>query len=553
MPDLVRILKAVFIGVSLCIAVTFAMTRMTYISRSSFLFFAGLLIVFLSGPRFIYRWSKDRHFRPMPSQQALIVGAGRGGEMLARALMSEPSYGYHPIGFVDDDPEKVGRDVYGIRVFGHCGQIPEIATHTAADIVIVAIPSATAVQMRRIVEFCERSGVPMRRTVPPPGSLVSDRALPGELRALTIEDLLDRKTAQLNWPGIRDKLAGHTILVTGGGGSIGSELCRQIARLDPSCLVIVDSSEFNLYRIQLELCDAAPGLPFSIVLADICDAAAMERVFEQHRPDVVFHAAAYKHVPMLENHLREAVRVNVLGTHTVADAAVQYATGCFVLVSSDKAVNPVSAMGASKQLAEKVCQAASGASPSTRFIAVRFGNVLDSAGSVVPLFREQIARGGPVTVTDPDMERYFMTITEACQLVMASTALGEGGEVFVLDMGEPMRITYLAEQMIRLSGKVPGKDVAIVFIGARPGERLSEELFHPAEPLSPAGHEKIHLARPQPVDPAGFAAGLAQLREACDAFDEEAVERLIAQLVPEYQCEPSPSMEDVVPIGRVRR
>lgn len=532
-PDLVRILQAVVVGVSLCAVAAFLMTRMTYIPRASFPLFAGLLVVLLSGPRLAYRWFRDRRPYRTASKNALIVGAGRAGEMLARALLHDPASEYQPVGFIDDDPDKKGRDIHGIRVVGHCERMPEAAARTGADVVIIAIPSANAAQMRRIVGLCERSALPMR-TIPHTADLVSGRAAPSELRSITIEDLLNRQPVQPDWPTIRDELTGRTILVTGGGGSIGSELCRQIARLDPARLIVVDVSEFNLHRIEIELRDAHPELSMSLVLADVCDAVAVDRIFEHHRPDVVFHAAAYKQVPMLENHLREAVRVNALGTQTVARAAAAHAVACFVLVSSDKAVNPVNAMGASKRLAEMVCRAVDDTSSSTRFVAVRFGNVLDSAGSVVPLFREQIASGGPVTVTHRDMERYFMTIPEASQLIMTSATLGKGGEVFVLDMGEPVRILYLAEQMIRLSGKVPGKDVAIEFIGSRPGEKLSEELFRSNETLGPTRHGKIFLARSRPVEPDAFTPQLARLRDACDTFDESALRRILAELVPEY-------------------
>ena len=538
-PDLVRILQAVAVGVSLCAVIAFLMTRMVHIPRASFPLFAGLLLVLLSGPRLAYRWFKDRRPHGTVSRDALILGAGRAGEMLARALLRDPSHGYRPIGFIDDDPGKKGREIRGLRVLGHCEQISRIAAHTGAGVIIIATPSASTAQMRRIVELCERSNMPMR-TIPHLADLVSGRAAPSELRAIAIEDLLDRKPVRSDWPMIRNELTAHTILVTGGGGSIGSELCRQIARLDPSRLIILDNSESNLHRTELDLHDAYPTLAISIVLADVCDTVAVERVFERYRPDVVFHAAAYKQVPMLENHVREAVRVNTLGTQSVAHVAAAYAVDCFVLVSSDKAVNPVNAMGASKRLAEMVCRAGDDASPSTRFIAVRFGNVLDSAGSVVPLFREQIASGGPITVTHRDMERYFMTIPEACQLIMASATLGKGGEVFVLDMGEPVRILYLAERMIRLAGKVPGKDIAIEFVGSRPGEKLSEELFHATESSGPTRHEKIFLARSRPVEHAEFTTRLAKLRDACDAFDEPALRRILAELIPEYFCSTLP-------------
>ena len=538
-PDLVRILQAVVVGVSLCAIIAFLMTRMVHIPRASFPLFAGLLLVLLSGPRLAYRWFKDRRPDGTVSRDALILGAGRAGEMLARALLRDPSHGYHPIGFIDDDPTKKGREVRGLRVLGHCEQISRIATHTGAGVIIIATPSASTAQMRRIVELCEHSNMPMQ-TIPHLADLVSGRAAPSELRAIAIEDLLDRKPVRSDWPMIRNELTAHTILVTGGGGSIGGELCRQIARLEPSRLIVVDNSEFNLHRTDLDLHDAYPTLVVSIVLADVCDTVAIERVFERYRPDVVFHAAAYKQVPMLENHVREAVRVNTLGTQTVAYAAAEYAVDCFVLVSSDKAVNPVNAMGASKRLAEMVCRVADDASLSTRFIAVRFGNVLDSAGSVVPLFREQIASGGPVTVTDRDMERYFMTIPEAGQLIMASATFGKGGEIFVLDMGEPVRILYLAERMIRLAGQVPGKDIAIEFVGSRPGEKLSEELFHATESSGPTRHEKIFLARSRPVEHAEFTTRLAKLRDACDAFDEPALRRILTELVPEYFCSTLP-------------
>ena len=536
-PDLVRILQAVAVGVLLCALSVFFLTRMNHVPRTSFVLFALLLVVFLSGPRLTYRWFKDRWFRRVAAKRTLIVGAGRGGEMLARVMLGDPSRGYRPIGFVDDDPGKNGRDVRGLPVLGHCGQIPAITARARVDVIVIAIPSANALRMRRIVDICERSAVPMR-IAPGVRDLPSGRISLDDLRPVALDDLLEREPTQLDWPEIRSELTGRSVLVTGAGGSIGSELCRQIAVLEPSRLVLVDNSEFNLYRIEQSLRDVYPTLVFSIVLADVCDAVAVERAFERYRPGVVFHAAAYKHVPMLEEQMREAVRVNVLGTQTLVDTVTKYGTDLFVLVSSDKAVNPTNVMGASKRLAETVSHAAADASPSARFITVRFGNVLESTGSVVPLFRKQIARGGPVTVTDPDMQRYFMTIPEACHLIMSAASLGDGGEVFVLDMGEPILIVYLAEQMIHLAGKVPGKDVAIEFIGPRPGEKLAEELFHPAEQPRPTRHGKIFLANGHSVDHVRLSKGLVKLREACDAFDEPALRRILIELVPEYYRAP---------------
>ena len=549
LPDLVRILQAVMVGTVLCLSAVFFLTRMAHVPRSMVLMSAVLLVVLLSGPRLAYRWFRERQIDTAVLQTVLIVGAGRAGDTLVRALLRNPQRGYRPIGFVDDDAGKQNRDVHGVPVLGHCGQIAEIAARTGADAVVVAIPSAGPLQMRKIVERCAAAGVPVR-TVP----RVTDGAPPGTLKDVGAEDLLGRPPVQVDWPRIRAALAARTVLVTGGAGSIGSELCRQIAHLDPQRLVVVDSSEFNLHRLDAELRDAFPALALSIALADVSDETAMDRLFERCKPDVVFHAAAYKQVPLLERHVREAVRVNALGTETVARAALRHAAGYFVLISSDKAVRPASVMGASKRVAEQVCRAAQDASSSTRCLAVRFGNVIDSAGSVVPLFREQIARGGPVTVTEPNMERYFMTIPEACQLVMAAVDLGAGGELFVLDMGEPLGIVSLAEQMIRLSGRIPGRDVAIEFVGARPGEKISEEVSDPDEPLGPTRQEQILLARQRPLA-AGFAARLAALRRACEACDESAVEHLLAELVPAYRRQRfEPVAEGAAqPIDAVRR
>ena len=535
--DLVRIVQAVVVGVSLCTVAVFLLTRMTYIPRASFPLFAGLLVVLLGGTRLTYRWFKDRRHSRLATKNALIVGAGEAGEMLARALLHDPSSKYYPVAFIDDDPDKLGRDVYGIRVLGDCEQIQDVTRRAGADVVVIATPSANEGQMRRIFEHCKRSQLQMR-TIPHLADLVSGRAAPSDLRHITIADLLNRQPVEPDWPTIRNELTGRTILVTGGGGSIGSELCRQIARLDPARLVIVDRSELNLQQIELDLRERHTTLAISVVLADVCDTVAVNRLFGRHCPDVVFHAAAYKQVPMLEDHVREAVRVNTLGTQTMAFAAATHSVECFVLVSSDKAVNPVNAMGASKRLAEMACSAVDDWSPSTRFVSVRFGNVLDSAGSVVPLFRKQIASGGPVTVTHRDMKRYFMTIPEACQLIMASPTLGNGGEVLVLDMGEPVPILYLAEQMIRLSGKVPGKDIAIEFVGSRPGEKLNEELFHASEIAGSTSHQKIFLARSRPIDSTALTSRLVTLRDACDSFDESAMRFILAELVPEYSPHP---------------
>jgi FlaA1/EpsC-like NDP-sugar epimerase len=552
LPDLLRIAKAIGVGVCLSALVIFFTTRMEGVPRSIFPLYAILLALLLGGPRFLYRWLKDRQLYVTAGKRALIVGAGEAGETLVRELLRDRTRGYQPVGFVDDDGEKKGREIHGIRVLGDSGKIPRLVERMDIDLILIAVPSATSRQMRRIVGHCERAGVPLR-TLPALKDIVSGRSVVSELRDISIEDLLGREPVSLDWQAIGDGIRGKTVLVTGGGGSIGAELCRQIARLGPQSLVILDRSEMNVYAMEMELRKSYPALVFTPLLGDVCDPAAVEQVFRERRPEIVFHAAAYKHVPMLESRIREAVRNNVLGTQNVARAAAAGGCGTFVLISTDKAVNPTNVMGASKRVAEMLCQSMSGKTPATRFITVRFGNVLGSAGSVVPLFRKQIAEGGPVTVTHPEVCRYFMTISEACQLIMQAAAIGEGGEVFVLDMGEPVKITYLAEQMIRLAGRVPGDDVEIQFIGLRPGEKLFEELFHPGETLTQTRHEKIFLARSRELDRDGFMSALSKLEKAVFAHDAGSIRTLLEGLVPELHSGPAVPASNVIPLDQAKR
>ena len=552
-PDLVRIIKAIVVGVSLSAIGIFFLTRMQDVPRSIFPLYALLLVLLLGGSRMLYRWIKERQLYVSAERKALIVGAGRAGEMLVRDILRDQGYGYQPVGFVDDAPRKLGMEVHGVRVVGSTSDIPRLARDLDIDLILIAIPSATSKDMRGIVSACEEVSVPMR-TLPRFQDLVIGRSVVNELREIFIEDLLGREPVSLDWDQIREGVAGKTVLVTGGGGSIGSELCRQIARLEPGALVIFDNGEFNLYSVEMELSVKHPDLLLRAELGDVCDPPCVARVFAEHRPDIVFHAAAYKHVPMLEAKAREAVRNNVLGTRNVALAAIDQGADAFVLISTDKAVNPTNVMGASKRVAEIYCQNIDRRSPSTRFITVRFGNVLDSAGSVVPLFRAQIADGGPVTVTHPEVKRYFMTIPEACQLIMEAAAVGDGGEVFVLDMGEPIKISYLAEQMVRLAGKTPGTDVEIAYTGLRPGEKLFEELFHPSEALTQTNHEKLLLARFREVDWASLEANLGKLQDACDTYDESSVRALLDGLVPEYRRDSSETARtNVIPLDQAKR
>jgi len=544
LPDLVRILKAVGVGAALSFGLFFLLYRMAEIPRSIVLLYPLLLLILLAGPRFLYRWSKDKRLILATGKRVLIVGAGRAGEMLVRDLLRKKGHEYLPVAFVDDKPRRHGQDLHGVPVVGYCEEIPEVVNRLDIEIIMLAVPSAKAGQMRRLVELCEKSGVPFQ-TLPPLDALMSGQVSINELREVSIEDILGRDPVSLDWQGIRRGLAGKTILVTGGGGSIGSELCRQIAALEPARLVLLENSEYNLYVLEMELANRFPGVQRVTCLGDVRDAAKVEQLFSEQKPNVVFHAAAYKHVPLLENQLREALHNNVLGTRNVALAADRHGCSEFVLISTDKAVNPTNVMGATKRVAEIFCQNLDSHS-ATRFITVRFGNVLDSAGSVVPLFRSQIRAGGPVTVTHPDMERYFMTIPEAAQLILQAAVLGRGGEIFVLDMGEPVKIQYLAEQMIRLSGKEPYKDINIVFSGLRPGEKLYEELFHEQEKLEHTEHGKIFLARYRKVGWDELTAILDEMEAACSAFDTPGLQEMLTGLVPEnrFETTASPAVAD---------
>ncbi len=530
-PDLIRILQAVTVALVVGFGLLFLFFRLEDVPRSVPIIFGVLLVMLLTGPRFFYRWLKDRHIDLRSGERVLIVGAGKAGEVLVRDLLRQGGRSYVPVAFVDNKKRWHGQEVHGVPVVDSCEAIPQVVEEYAIDLVMLAVPSARPAQRRHLVELCEQSGVPFR-TVPELDALMSGRVSIDQLRAVSIEDLLGRDPVSLDWDGIRAGLAGKTILITGGGGSIGSELCRQIARLKPAGLLLLDQCEFNLYSIEMELHAQFPTLKLHAYIGDVEDQATVERLFARHGPDIVFHAAAYKHVPLLEHQVREAVNNNVLGTRNVAEAADRHKCSEFVLISTDKAVNPANVMGSTKRLAEIFCQNLDTRS-TTRFITVRFGNVLDSAGSVVPLFHKQIEAGGPVTVTHPDMERYFMTIPEASQLIMQAAVIGDGGEIFVLDMNEPVKIRYLAEQMIRLSGKVPGEDIEIKYIGLRPGEKLYEELFHEQEKLQPTGHEKILLAQYRKVDWESLSAAMAGMEQACDRFDETGLMQQLQKLVPE--------------------
>ena len=470
--------------------------------------FGLLMFVLLAAVRYAVHLFYERPFggfRARPNATSvLIVGAGDGGRLLLREILRNPDLGMRPVGFVDDDPRKQGVPVdRGLRVLGTTSELAHVLEDVEPDEVLIAIPSAPGTLRARVVSACRERGVRVR-TMPTVFELLQTGGgrYIRQVRDVRVEDVLGREPVRMDIEAAGGYLTGRCVMVTGAGGSIGAELCRQIARVGPSRLVLIDHAEDNLFEINRELVEDRHALNTVAVLADCKEEERMREVFREQRPTVVFHAAAYKHVGLMEANAVEAVRNNAIATRVMARVAGDTGTKVFVQVSTDKAVAPATVMGASKALAEWAVEAADARFPETAFTAVRFGNVLGSSGSVVPIFRRQIAAGGPVTVTDPAMTRFFMTIPEAVQLVIRSGSLAQGGEVFVLEMGEPVRIMDLAEDMIRFSGLEPGKDIAIEIIGSRPGEKLAEDLFNPYERPEATPAQKILRARRAAVDPA---------------------------------------------------
>jgi FlaA1/EpsC-like NDP-sugar epimerase len=479
--------------------------------------FIDLLVcmAFVAGSRLLVRTIVER---PLPGRivtrgkEAIIVGAGDAGQLVVKEMQRSPALGYTPIGLLDDDTRKRNLRLHGVRVLGTTADLANVIRDRRPDEVLIAIPSASGELRARIVETARSLEVPVK-TLPTLSDLVSgDADLARQLRPVEVEDVLGREPVEVDFASIAEYLKGEVVLVTGAGGSIGSELCRQIARMGPAKLVLLDHAEPALFEIERELVRERRFLAAAAVVGDVRDPVKLRQVFDKYRPGVVFHAAAYKHVAMMEANPLEAVRNNTLGTRVVADVAVEYGAKRFVLVSTDKAANPKTVMGQSKALAEWIVETwGHRADVTTRFVAVRFGNVLGSSGSVVPIFRRQIARGGPVTVTHPEMTRFFMTIPEAVQLIVQAGAIGGRGQVYVLDMGEPVRIVDLAEKMIRLSGKEPGREIVIEYVGPAPGEKLHEELVGDGETVTPSRHPKIDLITRPPVDSEWLEAELADL------------------------------------------
>ena len=532
LPDLLNILKASIAGLLAIVLALFLYNRLNLVPRSVLVLYPIVLTALLGMPRLLYRTWKDQGLTRTnkAAVRVLILGAGQAGETLVRDLRRAGAY--QPVGFLDDAAKLRGSYLQGLPVLGRVEDVAVIARETAVKLLVIAMPSIDAAAMRRVVEFCERTSLPFR-TVPRLDDLLEGRSLPGELKHVAIEDLLGRQPITPDWKSIRGWLGGRSVLVTGAGGSIGSELCRQCAKHGARQIALLEIDELALVTTLAELRRDFPQIQYVPILGDCGDPAVARHALAQAGPDAVFHAAAYKHVPVLEAQLREAVRNNVLATETVLEQSLKAGIGTFVLISTDKAVDPANVLGATKRLAEMVCQAM--ADPlTTRLVTVRFGNVLDSAGSVVPLFREQIRNGGPVTVTDEKVTRYFMTIQEACQLILQASAIGSQQAIYTLDMGDPVPIRLLAEQMIRLAGKQPGRDIAIVYTGLRPGEKLHETLFHADERYRPTSHPKILQADARGISAERVNDLRPRFRDAVGRYDVEALALLLREAVPEF-------------------
>jgi len=536
--DVERIIRSVLSASILVIPVLY-LSMLDRIPRSILPLYAITLVTLLCGGRMVVRQLWDRRYSALKTHEVkrvFIIGAGQAGESLLRDL--KRSSGYQPIGLLDDNLNKRGLDIHGVRVLGAIAELPQLVLQHRIDLIFIAIPSAGSSVMRRVVNYCELSGIPFR-TLPSIQTIASGRVEVNALRTVNIEDLLGRDQVSIHWDKIATSIQHKRVLVTGGGGSIGSELCRQIASFKPSKLLILDNNEFNLYRIEQEFKTKYPQTVIELALLNVTDVVGVDQIFHTFKPEIVFHAAAYKHVPMLEDQIRVAVHNNVIGTQVIAEASVKAQVIKFILISTDKAVNPTNVMGTTKRAAEIYCQNLN-ARVATQFITVRFGNVLGSTGSVVPLFQQQLEQGGPLTVTHPDMQRYFMTIPEATQLILQATVNGRGGEIFVLDMGEPIKINYLAEQMIRLAGKEPGKDVEIQYTGLRPGEKLFEELFHDSELLVETEHEKLFQAQFREIDWHELTEVFKLINHACAAQQQDELLFLLKNLVPEFRTKINP-------------
>lgn len=545
MRDLGAITMAAHVSTFFFVVLFFAIARIypaflekdQQFPQSVFLLDWGATIGVVCGARLLVRLYHEevRHVASTGSRQCLILGAGDTGEALLREILRMRVERFNVVGFLDDDPAKQNTRIHGVPVLGRISDAKLLCDRYQIQELLLAMPSAPQKVLRRIVELCEGMNVRFR-TVPSMEALIEGKVAVSQVRDVQIKDLLGREQVQLDLDAISRYIQGQRILVTGAGGSIGSELCRQICRFGPSRLLLVEQAENNLFEIDRELQVAFPGVPLKCCVADITDAKRINQIIADERPSMIFHAAAHKHVPMMEINIGEAVKNNIQGTRTMADAAKRHGVARFVMISTDKAVNPTSVMGCTKRVAEMYIQQLRQGGD-TRFVTVRFGNVLGSSGSVIPIFQKQIAAGGPVTVTDPNMTRYFMTIPEAAQLVMQAGVMGDDGDIFVLDMGEPVKIVDLAREMITLSGLRPGEDIEIKFTGIRPGEKLYEELSVLGEDMSKTKHDKIYVWRNKKEDWHKVCRQIDDIIAVADTLGEDGLRRRLMDIVPEYKPE----------------
>lgn len=530
-------LSFLFLGATLYLSRDFHL--FTGFPRSTFFISYFLIILFCGGIRFSKRLFFEIFRNEIKQKErTLIVGAGDAGEQILRSIFSSKESNFLPIGFIDDDLDKRGMLIHRMKVLGGIKDIPKIIEKEKAGVMIIALPSVGSKIIKQAVELGRMSGLKKIKIIPPLAEIIGGEVDVGKLKEVQVDDLLGREPVALDAKLIKNFIYNKKILITGAAGSIGSELSRQVLKFRPSELFILDRDETGIFNITNELNYKFPRLKIIPVIADIQDKEKIDKIFNQFRPDIIFHAAAYKHVPLMESHPDEAVKNNVFGTRAMVEAALKYGVSKFIFISTDKSVNPTSIMGATKRLGEMFCQNFNQLSFSgklkTKFISVRFGNVLDSRGSVIPVFREQIKKGGPVEVTHPEMKRYFMLISEACLLVMEAGAMGQGGEVFVLDMGKPIKILDLAKEMIKLSGFEPDKDIPIVFPGPRPGEKIFEEILTTEEGTLATKHKKIFIAKISPPESNKIEIYFNELKKKISKGNSQEIVDILKKMVPTY-------------------
>lgn len=546
--DLQNIIKAVLLSSAAIVSVMLMINRFQGFSRTVFVMDAIICLLLLCASRIFVRYLLQQsrfhrqQERPKRKKRLLLIGAGDAAEMVVREIAANPKLPHEVVGFVDDNPAKTGMRIHGIPVLGSTEDLTEIAEQTQAEELLIAIVAMDAEPMKRLVDICRQTGLSFK-VLPGLGELIEGKLSVTAMRDISYSDLLGRAEVKLDLEKIGCYLTGRTVLVTGAGGSIGSELCRQIVKFDPRRLILLDAGEENLYNIQMDLLHGHRFHEIVPVLGKIQKEDFLDSVFAEYKPFVVFHAAAYKHVPLLECNPWEGIFNNVMASRQLVKAAVRHKVGRFVLVSTDKAVRPTNVMGATKRLTELIMLAccrqhevrpAAVDNPVTTFMAVRFGNVLGSSGSVIPLFKRQIAKGGPVTVTDPEITRYFMSIEEAAQLILQAGAMGSGGEIFLLKMGTPVKIVNLAQDLIKLMGYEPETEIKISFTGLRPGEKLYEELITEGEGIVPTGHDKIMVLRGEGPTAEQLEEKLATLEDKANRHDAQGIKEILKNIIPEY-------------------